>query len=699
MKIGAYIEMKFFNLRRMKVIALAILIIVATITYQKIRNSELDMRHRSKYFSAGKFFNLEKTESKSLWRFLKMRIKTEYAKWPHYVQSEFASEPISNVHEDDLHIRVINHATVLIQGSGYNIITDPIYSKRCSPLSFIGPKRVREPSVKFEDLPKIDIIAVSHDHYDHLDLPTIEKLIKRDNPKIFVGLGVASRLSSRENVYELDWHDNIHISDDLNIHFLPVQHFSGRTPFDTNTTLWGGFAFELGSKKIYFGGDSGYGNHYRDTFKKFGPMDVALLPIGAYDPKEFMGPVHMDPYEAVKAHIDLQAKKSIGIHYGTFQLTAEPIDEPKIILQKAIERAGLSNEEFIAPEFGQNIIISSSLNIVSPMRPKTSKKYMKTRYIQNLKSISKLTRQEYKVTQESATEKPFNNKYYHHKEKGIYVDIVSGEPLFSSKDKYDSGSGWPSFTKPIGDNVVEKSDESHGVHRIEVRSKYADSHLGHVFNDGPKESGGLRYCINSSSLSFIPVGKLESANYAEYLKDFDDENLLQSKEENQINNNNENETIILSGGCFWGMQELLRKYPGILSTKVGYSGGDIENATYHNHGTHAESVEVVFNPTIATLREILEYFFQIHDPTTKNQQGNDKGISYRSIVFYNSDAQKVIAEEVISDINNSATWPGQIVTEVSPATDFWIAEEEHQDYLQKNPNGYSCHFIRQDWKI
>ncbi|AFL90559.1 peptide methionine sulfoxide reductase [Terriglobus roseus DSM 18391] len=159
------------------------------------------------------------------------------------------------------------------------------------------------------------------------------------------------------------------------------------------------------------------------------------------------------------------------------------------------------------------------------------------------------------------------------------------------------------------------------------------------------------------------------------------------------------ETAILAGGCFWGMQELLRDYPGIVSTRVGYSGGDVPNATYRNHGTHAEAVEIVFDPAKITYRNILEFFFQIHDPTTPNRQGNDRGVSYRSAIFYNSEEQKRVAEDTIADVNASGLWPGKVVTEVAPAGPFWLAEPEHQDYLQRIPYGYTCHWVRPEWKL
>jgi len=159
------------------------------------------------------------------------------------------------------------------------------------------------------------------------------------------------------------------------------------------------------------------------------------------------------------------------------------------------------------------------------------------------------------------------------------------------------------------------------------------------------------------------------------------------------------ERAILAGGCFWGMQDLIRKLPGVRATRVGYSGGDVANATYRNHGTHAEAIEILFDPHEFSYRDLLAFFFQIHDPTTRNRQGNDVGMSYRSAIYYTTDAQRQTAEETIGDVNASGLWPGKVVTEVAPAGPFWQAEPEHQDYLERYPNGYTCHFVRPNWKL
>jgi L-ascorbate metabolism protein UlaG (beta-lactamase superfamily) len=258
-------------------------------------------------------------------------------------------------------VTFIGHATFLIQTAAANILTDPMYSERAGPLNVFGPRRVRRPAVRFDDLPPISTVLLSHNHYDHCDRRTLAMLAERFDPLVIapLGNGPLVRSAGIRRVEELDWWQEAKTST-LPITLTPAHHFSARTPLDRNRALWGGFSIVAGSGRLFFAGDTAYGSFFKDVRRRLGPIDLAILPIGAYEPRWFMAAVHMNPGEAVQAHLDLVASESIGMHFGTFQLTTEGIDDPLRALEEARREHDVPPSKFRALGFGDSLRLSAS---------------------------------------------------------------------------------------------------------------------------------------------------------------------------------------------------------------------------------------------------------------------------------------------------------------------------------------------------
>ena len=294
------------------------------------------------------------------------------------------------------------------------------------------------------------------------------------------------------------------------------------------------------------------------------------------------------------------------------------------------------------------------------------------------------------VTQNAATEMAFSGEYDHFFEKGVYVDVVSGKPLFSSKDKFDSGCGWPAFSKSIAPEAVSlRGDSSHGMTRVEVRSAGADSHLGHVFEDGPAERGGKRFCINSAALRFIPFDEMEAAGLGRLKRELWPADTAAAE---AAAHGKDVRVIYLAGGCFWGMQKFLDQFDGVVETEVGYANGNGVEPTYQqvskaNTG-HAETVKVLYDEAKLPLRRLLERYFMAIDPFSRDRQGGDYGRQYRTGIYYTDPAQQEAIREVCAAVEEKEG--KTLAVEVLSIDNFSRAEEFHQKYLDKNPGGY-CH--------
>lgn len=313
----------------------------------------------SDHFDGSKFFNPGQPDIlKSLWQVAWWKLTGDAAKWPEWVENSKTPELATELSDDEVSTTFINHATHLLQLKSLNILTDPVFSKRVSPVSWAGPKRVRAPGLSLEALPQVDVVVISHNHFDHMDAFSIGELAKRFDPVFIVPLanGELMKDFGAKKIIELDWWQTTEIGrTGTNITLVPAMHWSARGVFDRNRALWGGYVVRNQHMSLYFAGDTGYGGFFSDIQKNLGPMDLSIIPIGAYEPRWFMKEQHMNPQDAVQAHLDLNSKLSIGTHYGTFQLTDEAIDAPILTLQQVLKEKEIEPAKFRALDNGETL--------------------------------------------------------------------------------------------------------------------------------------------------------------------------------------------------------------------------------------------------------------------------------------------------------------------------------------------------------
>jgi L-ascorbate metabolism protein UlaG (beta-lactamase superfamily) len=317
------------------------------------------MRHASAspapadHFDGIRFFNPYAPVRRDLDDLRRWQRTREKQPWPKHVQDPPHPPPVRAA-ADRIGVTFIGHSTFLLQIGGVCVLTDPIWSRRCSPLPFLGPRRVRRPGQPLAALPGVDLLLVSHNHYDHMDLPTLRCVRARWAPQVATGLGNARHLAKADirSAVELDWWQSVELGG-ARVTYVPAQHFSSRTLRDRNRSLWGGFVIEVAGAVVYFAGDSGYCPYFAEIGRRFPRIDLALLPIGAYEPRWFMRPQHMDPADAMRAHVDLRPRRSLGMHFGTFQLTDEAIDAPLLALREARALEAVAEHEFAVLAFGE----------------------------------------------------------------------------------------------------------------------------------------------------------------------------------------------------------------------------------------------------------------------------------------------------------------------------------------------------------
>jgi L-ascorbate metabolism protein UlaG (beta-lactamase superfamily) len=314
----------------------------------------------SDHFDGHRFFNPDVQAGRSFKDFLRWQRTRQRKPWPVWVANGARPNLPAVLRNDQVALTFVNHITFLLQFDGLNVLTDPVYSQRVSPFRSVGPRRVRDPGIAFEELPPIHLVLITHNHYDHLDMETLLRLEDTHSPHFVTSLGNRAflRQFGLRRVDELDWWQSLS-SDGATVTLTPAQHWSSRRPKNRNRTLWGGFVVRVGELQVYFAGDTGYWKHFRAVRERFGQVDLALLPIGAYEPRWFMRDQHMNPDDAVRAHIDLRPKVSVGTHFGCFQLTDEAIDDPPLELAAALERQGVPPAEFQVLETGETRLFDS----------------------------------------------------------------------------------------------------------------------------------------------------------------------------------------------------------------------------------------------------------------------------------------------------------------------------------------------------
>jgi L-ascorbate metabolism protein UlaG (beta-lactamase superfamily) len=322
----------------------------------------------SNHFDGNKFVNPDRVGNHSYFDVLKWWLSgNDKGVWQRLEKSDVQQFPApeKSVDPEELHVTFINHASFLLRIDGVNILTDPIWSYRASPYQWIGPKRMRPPGIEFDDLPPIDLVLISHNHYDHLDIHTVKKLAEKHDSQFIVPLGVEQYLNNHgvENTIHVDWWEELSFDTNLSLTTVPARHFSGRGLFDRNQTLWCGYVLHTSVGNVYFAGDTGYGNFLKDIGNKFGPLHTAFIPIGAYRPRWFMKSIHLSPEDAVIAHRDLQSKQSIAMHFGTFPMADDGMTEAVEELEQAQAKHGISAEEFsVLPEGKTKVIKTSKMS-------------------------------------------------------------------------------------------------------------------------------------------------------------------------------------------------------------------------------------------------------------------------------------------------------------------------------------------------